>query len=398
MVSRGEGMAQPGASAMRWASRAALLAASLLPSGAPLSGAAMVAPDRRHVLRAGMPAFAPPVLGTARLGAPRHAAWSGERHSVHSVHTVRLPRSTPSLLTLQAQRQGSTRSVDMATKTKQTVQKTVFGVLGGLAVSLAAAYCAYTGQNPVEVIQAIASSDPQQVLKDSVEYIDGLGPLGYLYFSVIYVVAEMFAIPAVPLTASAGYLFGVIPGTCIVLFSATIAAGGAFIIGRTFLRQFVEEIIDGSRKFQAIDEAISRKGFQLVLLLRLSPLLPFALSNYLYGMTKVNLLEYLAGTAIGFAPGSLGFVMTGQVGRDLVAGDAGGSSGLPWYAYAGGITAVVVIGKVVAGVAAKAIAEVEAEFDAKEAAKMAKMQGQRDEWSDELGAEDSEEILIQKER
>ena len=53
-----------------------------------------------------------------------------------------------------------------------------------------------------------------------------------------------------------------------------------------------------------------------VLLLRLSPLLPFALSNYLYGMTKVNLLEYLAGTAIGFAPGSLGFVMTGQVGRD----------------------------------------------------------------------------------
>ena len=43
----------------------------------------------------------------------------------------------------------------------------------------------------------------------------------------------------------------------------------------------------------------------------------------------------------------------------------------------------------------------QAEFDAKEAAKMAKMQGmqgQRDEWSDELGAEDSEEILIQKER
>ena len=92
--------------------------------------------------------------------------------------------------------------------------------------------------------------------------------------------------------------------------------------------------------------------------MRLSPLLPFALSNYLYGMTKVNLLEYLAGTAIGFAPGSLGFVMTGQVGRDLMDSEAN-SSGLPWYAYAGGITAVVVIGKVVAGVAAKAIAEVE---------------------------------------
>ena len=37
--------------------------------------------------------------------------------------------------------------------------------------------------------------------------------MGYLYFAAIYVVAEMFAIPAVPLTASAGYLFGVGPGT-----------------------------------------------------------------------------------------------------------------------------------------------------------------------------------------
>ncbi len=61
-----------------------------------------------------------------------------------------------------------------------------------------------------------------------------------------------------------------------------------------------------------------------VLLLRLSPLLPFALSNYLYGMTKVNFFEYLAGTAIGFAPGSLGFVMSGQIGRDLLGVEEAG--------------------------------------------------------------------------
>lgn len=63
-----------------------------------------------------------------------------------------------------------------------------------------------------------------------------------------------------------------------------------------------------------------------VLLLRLSPLLPFALSNYLYGMTKVNFFEYLAGTALGFAPGSIGFVMTGQVGRDLMGSEQGSRS------------------------------------------------------------------------
>ena len=152
----------------------------------------------------------------------------------------------------------------MAKETKEKIQSAVFKGLGGLALSGSTAYCVYTGQNPVEVIQAIASADPQEVLKNSVDYIEGLGPLGYVYFSLIYIVAEMFAIPAVPLTASAGYLFGVVPGTCIVLFSATIAAGGAFIVGRLFLRDFIEGIISKSRKFLAIDEAISRKGFQLV--------------------------------------------------------------------------------------------------------------------------------------
>lgn len=299
------------------------------------------------------------------------------------------------ILSLRAQRQGSTQSVDMAKETKEKIQSTVFTVLGGLAVSIATAYCVYTGQNPVEVVQAIASADPQEVLQNSVEYIEGLGPLGYVYFSLIYIVAEMFAIPAVPLTASAGYLFGVVPGTCIVLFSATIAAGGAFIIGRLFLRDFIEGIISKSRKFLAIDEAISRKGFQLVLLLRLSPLLPFALSNYLYGMTKVNFFEYLAGTALGFAPGSIGFVMSGQVGRSLMGEEASGG-GVPWYFYAGGIAAVTVIGKVVSEVASAAIAEVEAEFDAKEAAKLAE-EGAEGAVSGSASAEMSEdEILVKR--
>jgi uncharacterized membrane protein YdjX (TVP38/TMEM64 family) len=48
----------------------------------------------------------------------------------------------------------------------------------------------------------------------------------------------MLAIPAVPLAASAGYLFGVTKGTLVVLLSATIAAGGAFMIGRLALRQW----------------------------------------------------------------------------------------------------------------------------------------------------------------
>ena len=60
---------------------------------------------------------------------------------------------------------------------------------------------------------------------------------GMIYFSSFYILAEILAIPAVPLlTASSGYLFGLIPGTVTCLLSASIAASISFVIGRTFLR------------------------------------------------------------------------------------------------------------------------------------------------------------------
>ena len=127
-----------------------------------------------------------------------------------------------------------------------------------------------------------------QLLEDTVDRIAELGPYGYLYFSLVYIAAELLAIPAMPLTASSGYLFGLLPGTLTVLTSATIAAAISFFIGRTFLRGYAQEFIEKSPKWKAVDKAIAKEGFKVILLLRLSPLLPFALSNYLYAVTSVD--------------------------------------------------------------------------------------------------------------
>ena len=75
-----------------------------------------------------------------------------------------------------------------------------------------------------------------------------------------------------------------------MLTSATIAASISFFIGRTFLRSWAQKFIAGSPKWRAIDKAIAKEGFKVVLLLRLSPLLPFAISNYIYGVTSVDFL------------------------------------------------------------------------------------------------------------
>ena len=73
----------------------------------------------------------------------------------------------------------------------------------------------------------------------------------------------------------------------------------------------VLELAKGNKSFAAIDRAIGKDSFKVVLLLRLSPLLPLAASNYLYGLTSVGLLPYVLGSWLGMLPGTLAYVSAG---------------------------------------------------------------------------------------
>ena len=141
----------------------------------------------------------------------------------------------------------------------------LLGVSGAAAHAAAAAYgLDVSGLNPVDFVRTF---DFKALLESVAEQVDGLGSLGYLYFAAVYIAAEVLALPAVPLTASAGYLFGALPGTATVLVSATIAAGVSFLIGRTLLRKYIEDMAADNKTFRAID-AVGREGFKVVLLLR----------------------------------------------------------------------------------------------------------------------------------
>ena len=74
-----------------------------------------------------------------------------------------------------------------------------------------------------------------------------------------------------------------------------MAASVAFLIARYFARERIVKLVEGNKKFLAIDKAIGENGFRVVTLLRLSPLLPFSLGNYLYGLTSVKFIPYVLG-------------------------------------------------------------------------------------------------------
>lgn len=84
---------------------------------------------------------------------------------------------------------------------------------------------------------------------------------------------------------TAGVIFGVAKGTAVVSVAATLAATAAMLIARHVARDRVLQF--ANPKWLAIDKACRKDGFRVVLLLRLSPLLPFAASNYLFGESRI---------------------------------------------------------------------------------------------------------------
>jgi len=159
--------------------------------------------------------------------------------------------------------------------------------------------------------------------------VDDLGPAGYLAYGLVYAGLEVLAVPAIPLTMTAGVVFGVGPGTAVVSAAATAAATASFLIARYAARDRVQAYAAKSPRFAAVDRAIGRDGLRVVTLLRLSPLLPLAASSYLYGLTSVELGPYVLGSWLGMLPGTVAYVAAGSYGRALlgVGGEGAGSDG-----------------------------------------------------------------------
>ena len=233
----------------------------------------------------------------------------------------------------------------------------LIGILLTLGIGVGASL-GYTLEDAVTAVQSFVAS-PQAVLSSGIEAVKDMGPIGALYFGLFYFVAEILAVPATPLALSAGYLFGLSEGFAVVLAAATLAACLGFFVGKTYLRTYVERILEENPTFSKLDRAVGEQGFKLLVLVRLSPIFPFSISNYIYGASSIDFIPYFWGTLLGFTPSTLAYVYTGMVGKDVLLG----SGTQPWYVYAGGVAVLVTLLKLVTDVATGIIEAIDDEKD-----------------------------------
>jgi len=159
---------------------------------------------------------------------------------------------------------------------------------------------------------------PLQAWLQSFEgWVRGMGPAGMLLYAGVYVAAVVLFVPGIVLTLGAGFLFGLKLGIVVVSIASTVAAALAFLIARYAARGAVEKLARKNPKFAAIDRAIGKEGWKVVALLRLSPLVPFSLSNYLYGLTSVRFAPYVATSWVAMLPATVLYVYLGAAGRTI---------------------------------------------------------------------------------
>jgi len=148
-------------------------------------------------------------------------------------------------------------------------------------------------------------------------------------FVVAYAAAAVLAVPGTILTLAAGFVFGVTFGAALVSGGSVLGAIAAFLLGRFLTRSWVAARVERSARLRALVAVTRDDGFAIVLLARLSPLLPYNLLNYLFGLTAVRFRDYVLASWLGMLPATVLYVYIGSLTK-TVAALAGGNLNVDW--------------------------------------------------------------------
>ena len=136
--------------------------------------------------------------------------------------------------------------------------------------------------------------------------------LGIFVFAFVYVIWVSCLLPGSWLSMLSGFLYGTWLGSLIVFLGAFIGAHVTFYLGRTLLKDWAQKKISNFPKIKIMEKAVKREGLKVIFLTRLSPLFPFALLNFTYGLSEVRVLDFTLGM-IGIIPGTILYCSLGSL-------------------------------------------------------------------------------------
>ena len=189
-----------------------------------------------------------------------------------------------------------------------------------------------------------------------VTVLQGYGWVGTVGFGMLYVVACVCFVPVTVLTLAAGFAYGPWVGFLTAWTAEVIGALISYFLARTLLRKPVAAWVATRPRLAALDRAFDHDDGRLLLLVRMSPISPFAAINYALGLTGMRPVPYVFATAVGTMPLCMAYAYAGSGFEHLglvLDGEAAAGSGLYW----AGLAVTVVGATVLSAVARRALLE-----------------------------------------
>ena len=185
----------------------------------------------------------------------------------------------------------------------------------------------------------------QGILRNFLTGLENLGPRAPLIFVGLSMLASIFFVPSLIFTFSAGVLFGLSRGIVFSLAGAGAGSAGAFLIGRYLARGWILKKFSHSRKFEILEKMVRQKGWRIVALARLSPVFPFMVGNYLFGLTPISAKSYFGASLLGSLPSTSVYVYLGTLSRDLalLGRETRVRTPAEWFLFLGGLLATVLL-------------------------------------------------------
>jgi uncharacterized membrane protein YdjX (TVP38/TMEM64 family) len=184
-----------------------------------------------------------------------------------------------------------------------------------------------------------------EFLHHSMEWIASSGWVGAVWFIVLYTLTCVFFLPGSILTIGAGAIYGFWFSTALVTVSSTVGAAVNFLTSRYLVRNWMQRKLGHSAKFRALEKAVSSEGWRMILISRMSPIIPHSLVSYAAGLIRISFWKFTFASFVGFLPQSAAYTYVGAVVGKALRTSAGVTPHDPvtWAFYSLGLVATLVV-------------------------------------------------------
>lgn len=182
-------------------------------------------------------------------------------------------------------------------------------------------------------------------LAHSIEWIRNAGWLGGVWFVVLFTVTSFLFLPGSILTVGAGAIYGFWISVPLVAGSSALAASASFLTSRYLARDWMLRKLGNDARLLALEKAVGKEGWKMILVSRVSPIVPHTLVSYAAGLTQISFWRFFFASFLGFVPMAAAYAYVGALlGRAVrTSADLTPHDPFTWALYIIGLIATLVV-------------------------------------------------------